>query len=98
MSDRDRLTNGEVGGRYEELRAQATGGNRCLFTPRGLALFLRAGMVAWIRAWSEPTPLGAGSTRATLARTRTLTAGARSEIAMVVACMALSVWKGGSDS
>jgi len=42
---------------YEALRAQATGECPGIATPRGLALLLRRGMVAWMLAWSECAPV-----------------------------------------
>lgn len=39
---------------YEALRAQATG-IATPVTPRGLALFLRAGLAAWMVAWTSTT-------------------------------------------
>lgn len=39
---------------YEALRAQATGELPAV-TPRGLTLFLLAGLPAWMRAWTPVT-------------------------------------------
>jgi hypothetical protein len=55
----------------------------------GLALLLREGMAAWIRAWSctpGPAPLVARPTRAEPG----LPAGVRSEVVSVLAGMALA--------
>ena len=41
---------------YEVLRAQATG-IATPATPRGLAIFLARGLVAWMAAWARPAPL-----------------------------------------
>jgi hypothetical protein len=38
---------------YEALRAQATGARTVLTTARGLALFLRSGLAAWMTAWRQ---------------------------------------------
>jgi hypothetical protein len=38
---------------YEALRAQATGVGTALTTARGLALFLRSGLAAWMTAWRQ---------------------------------------------
>ena len=38
---------------YEALRAQATGTGVPLTTARGLALFLRSGLAAWMTAWRQ---------------------------------------------
>ncbi len=89
-----KLTDNAVREGYEALRAQVTGEGLCLSTPRGLALFLRSGMVAWARALSEPA---SASARVTPSRTERLATGARSEIAVVVAGMALSAWKEGGN-
>jgi hypothetical protein len=40
---------------YEALRAQASG-ELPAATPRGLALFLAAGLPAWMKAWAPLTP------------------------------------------
>lgn len=40
---------------YEALRAQTTG-EMPSATPRGLALFLAAGLPAWMKAWAPLTP------------------------------------------
>jgi hypothetical protein len=98
VSDRDRLTNSEVGERYEELRAQVTGESLCPFTPRGLALFLRSGMAAWMGAWSGSAPVSMDRGRDRLTGQRAPTTGLRLEIATVVAGMVLSAWKGGACS
>jgi len=39
---------------YERLRGWVTGKEAGLTTPRGLALLLRQGLPAWLRAWSPP--------------------------------------------
>lgn len=41
-------------GDYERLRGWVTGQGSGLTTPRGLALLLRQGLPAWVRAWSPP--------------------------------------------
>ena len=38
---------------YEALRAQATGVGTAPTTARGLALFLRSGLAAWMTAWRQ---------------------------------------------
>lgn len=45
----------ELARAYEALRAQATG-QLPAATPRGLALFLAAGLPAWMKAWAPLTP------------------------------------------
>ncbi len=41
--------------RYEELREQVLAGDNLIATDRqGLAVLIREGMAAWIRAWNEP--------------------------------------------
>ena len=75
---------------YEALRAQATGGCRCIATPRGLALLLRGGMPAWMVAWSDCAPV----TKTTAPRTTTdngngLIHSLHSEVAALLASMAL---------
>ena len=41
--------------RYEELREQVLAGDNLIATDRrGLAVLIREGMTAWIRAWNEP--------------------------------------------
>ena len=41
--------------RYEQLREQVLAGDNFIATDRrGLAVLIRAGMAAWMRAWHEP--------------------------------------------
>jgi hypothetical protein len=41
--------------RYEQLREQVLAGNSSIATDgRGLALLIRQGMAAWMRAWHDP--------------------------------------------
>ncbi len=54
---------GELTLAYEALRAQATG-QLPTVTPRGLALFLVAGLPDWMKAWSPLAP-AVPKTRAT---------------------------------
>lgn len=79
---------------YEDLRAQATGESPYIATPRGLALFLRCGMSAWMLAWSDhisvtrPTP-----TMSTNDEGNGLPDSLHSEVAALLASMALRVQK-----
>ena len=79
---------------YEALRAQATGECPGIATPRGLALLLRRGMVAWMLAWSDCVPV----TRTTVTRTTNdkgtgLLGSLHSEVAVLLASMALQSQK-----
>lgn len=85
--------------RYEELRAQAAGESPRQFTPRGLALFLRSGMAAWVGAWSDPASLRSDEKQdKPLRHYRAKSVGLCSEVASLVAGMVLSALRGESDS
>ena len=71
---------------YEALRTQATGIGAPV-TPRGLALFLAGGLVAWMAAWARPAPLPAAATRA--GGPKPALAGLSMELVTVLAEMAL---------
>lgn len=81
---------------YEEMRAQVMGVSTAA-TPRGLTLFMRRGLVAWMNTWpglvSQPglVPLRTAEPAATLAPT--------SELASLLAEMVMSRWSlGWSDA
>lgn len=71
---------------YEVLRAQATASGPPA-TPRGLALFLASGLVAWMAAWARPAPLPA--VLAPQDGPRLVLAGLSRELVRVLAEMAL---------
>jgi len=75
---------------YEELRAQATGEYHSVATPRGLALLLHRGMVAWMLAWSECTPvIRTAATMSTNDKGNGLLNSLHSEVAVLLVSMAL---------
>lgn len=49
--------------RYEELRRDGLAGSGATPRSHGLALFLRHGMAAWMRAWTECQAMAAGQER-----------------------------------
>ncbi len=58
----ERLHAEDLAPAYEALRAQATG-QLPATTPRGLALCLRAGLPAWMKAWTPSASRPAASVR-----------------------------------
>ena len=66
-------------------------------TPRGLAVFLRAGMVAWTIAHKTLRPVAACGVEDRLVQEKPRAATLHSEVATVVAGMILSAWRGGID-
>jgi hypothetical protein len=84
MSEPDRAA--QLTPAYEALRAQATGEISAL-TPRGLALFLAAGLPAWIKAWAPLTP--AARATAVVQANRDLSVGFGSEVVRLLTEMAL---------
>jgi hypothetical protein len=74
--------------RYEELRHQALGGGGHGWR-LGLAVLHRQGLVAWIHAWDDITPLGSASSPARVRPTEC------NEVVAVLASMALAVVEGG---
>jgi hypothetical protein len=72
---------------YEALRAQATG-IATPVTPRGLSLFLRAGLAAWMVAWTSTTaPRGAAMPPG---RPRPVLSGLSMDLVSVLAEMVLA--------
>jgi len=75
---------------YEEMRAQVIGVSAAA-TPRGLALFMRRGLVAWMNTWrglvSQPgrVPIRAAEPVTAFAPT--------TEFASLLAEMAMSRWR-----
>jgi hypothetical protein len=45
--------------RYEALRSEALSGNRAVAGARGLILFLRQGLAAWMETWQRMVPASA---------------------------------------
>lgn len=77
---------GELEQAYEVLRAQAIG--TCApATPRGLALVLASGLVAWMAAWARPAPPKAAPPP--VGGPRLVLAGLSVELVSVLAEMAL---------
>ncbi len=78
--------------RYEQLREQVLAGDSLIATEcQGLALLIRQGMAAWIRAWRDP--LSCSATSAALeaeARPMSLTAAWQQEATRLLVNMALS--------
>lgn len=74
--------------RYEELRSFALGEKTCVEASRGLALFLKEGMAAWISAWSLPAPCSLGARKHVDADVLPKW-GRADEVAVVLANMAL---------
>ena len=80
---------------YEELRFHATGKNSLDATPRGLALFLHQGMPAWISAWSRcAPPISTVMPNSPGVKDSLLLDALRTQVAMVLASMALQAQKG----
>lgn len=50
------MTGPELAQRYEDLRNWALGGPVALNPARGLALFLRRGLPAWMQIWAQHVP------------------------------------------
>lgn len=82
----DLLPAGELVQAYEVLRAQAIGTSTPV-TPRGLALFLASGLVAWMAAWARPAPPKASPPA--VGGARRMPAGLSGEMVSVLAEMAL---------
>jgi hypothetical protein len=79
---------------YEALRAQATGQRPDITTPRGLALFLRQGMPAWISAWSDCAPVTSTTApRVPNGKDSGLLSSSHSEVAVLLVNMALQAQK-----
>jgi len=77
---------------YETLRAQAIGEEVTAVTPRGLALFLRSGLTAWMVAWAPPGSAPAPTTPvpSTKQGRHEVLAGLSGELVRVLAEMAVS--------
>ena len=78
--------------RYEQLREQVLAGDNTIATDRrGLAVLIREGMAAWMRAWHEPLSSSA-ATAALGAETRpmSLTEAWQQEATRLLVNMALS--------
>jgi len=81
---------------YETLRAQATGEYPGIATPRGLALFLRQGMPAWMSAWLDCASITRLVTpRLPADKGNGLPGASHPEVAMVLVSMALQTRKEG---
>jgi hypothetical protein len=72
---------------YEELRSQVLDGGGC-HHGLGMALLLRQGMAAWMKAWMESTPRVPDDRRTTPAAA--LPENGHHEIVAILATMALS--------
>jgi hypothetical protein len=79
-------TAGDLTDRYEELRSQALGGSG---RELGLALLLRQGMRAWVEAWSNCTLTMPAERRREGGLDEVVPIQLRTEIAIVLAGMAL---------
>lgn len=77
--------------RYEGLRGRVPGEEKTSRSEYGMVLFLRRGMAAWMKAWSECAPGYTAQPREGNGGGVALPAGARSEMATILAGMALSV-------
>lgn len=76
---------------YEALRAFALGQGTEDPTPRGLAVFLRKGMAAWMGAWIRLEPSGPWDAPRSWESARERSGGPLSgEVALVLAGMALA--------
>lgn len=76
---------------YEALRAQATGVSTAPTTARGLALFLRSGLAAWMTAWRQlvAAPSSPPAPRPATAEPRATAFRLGPELAVVLTEMAL---------
>lgn len=85
---RDRASGSELAQAYELLRAQAEGSVRPGTPPKGLAVFLRAGMPEWMATWRRLLPRSAPDPERTATGAPSL-AGIGRELALLLAEMAL---------
>ncbi len=75
---------------YEALRAQATGAGTAPTTARGLALFLRSGLAAWMTAWRQLVAASSSPPPGRPREQRETASWLGSELAAVLTEMALS--------
>ena len=80
---------------YEELRQEALYTSvKCYTRSQGLALFIRKGMAAWIKAWRNCTSSPLSVKRGEDNRSeRNLPVNLHTEVAILLSNMALSVFK-----
>jgi hypothetical protein len=77
---------------YEDLRRQALEGNS---SQRGLgmALLLRQGMVAWMKAWLQSTPRPQEGSKPPASAGAVVADDRLGEVVVILAAMALSHWQ-----
>jgi hypothetical protein len=80
--------------RYEQMRGAALDPGNSLASQPGMALLLRQGMTAWIRAWSNcVSPPASGREQAPTQTPQSLPAGLEGQLAMILAGMILSQYR-----
>ena len=79
--------------RYEDLRSQVMGGRRPDRGGWGLALFIRQGMIAWMRAWPKRSSADVSKGHCppeSVARAVQIPLSVRKQVTMVLATMILN--------